>query len=142
MRISIQTLEEHKHMSVADLLDKLEAERKAIQDKEELEFSNIREKYTNVYLKGFTNNRLLGKSFELLHIKSITDRHRTTEWNFVYDLEGTHYMFSKRDLYTKEITNSFSLSQLEDFTFITEEEYDSYVQKYNTIVNELAILLQ
>jgi hypothetical protein len=136
-----------KTVSVESLLEKFTCE---ITEKEKLEKEEedkIVKEYSNSYFKCLEDEGMFGKNLEVLKIDSIKTSSFTDRWERTYQLKGTEIKFSKinvflREFSTDDVYSLYTAKKLKNFTKITEEEYNFYFEKYNSLNEEILKLLE
>lgn len=116
---------------------------KEIREKEEATIN----KYKDTYLKCIIEpGRLYSKEVELLHITSLETSSYTTEWERTYGLSGERIHFAdgsffKRNFDPSHVYSSYTRKDLDKFTEITKEEYDSYCDKFESLTTILSKIM-
>jgi hypothetical protein len=107
----------------------------------------IIDKFENKYFKFTEDCSLFGKTLQVISFKNFIRSERTEAWNLIYYFKGTKISFSRRDINSRDFQpnragESFSKKDLDSVTFISEEEYSTYVQEYQNLKSKLEDLIE
>lgn len=110
------------------------------------EYENTKSVFKNTYLKFIYECRFFGKSLNVIHIDEIINKGQTTDYDNIYFVSGSKLAFSNRDIgfrnfKTNDVSDSFTLKELQEMTKITKQEYNEYFDIYSKIKNELFNLI-
>ena len=135
-----------ENLTIAQLKEAIELEQISAKQKEIEEINTIKQDFSNIYLKELDTTDIFGKTLNIYYLKDYVRSERTTDWNLVYNFEGSKISFSerfinKRDFNPKDCNNSFSEEDLRGMTVITLEEYNQYNWQYNEISKKLNDLI-
>lgn len=147
MRILEHLKKYESSLTVAQLIEKIEADMLAEKTNEEAKFKEIKQKFKNVYLKEIDNDTIFGKTLKIYHVERIASKERNTDWEFIYNIRGSELCFAKRDLYIVEYNGkgrdeSFTEKELNEMEIISEEEYLTYLKQYNEITDKLLTIIE
>jgi hypothetical protein len=130
-----------ENLTVKQLKEAIIQEDEVTRLKENKERQLIVDKFENKYFKFIEDCSLFGKTLHVVNFKGFVRSARTESWEFIYYFEGTKTSFSRRDINHRDFQpnragEAFS-KNLDKVTFISEEEYNTYVQEYQNIKSKL-----
>ncbi len=133
------------NLTIAELVDvfqkHLDESERIKQEQEDA----VIKKYTGLYLKKISEDSLFGTTLEVIKIDSLTTSSYTDNWDRTYLLTGNCINFDYRGLTNRPFDTSvhsmYTERQLDAYTVITEDEYQSYLATYEEISNKLNDLL-
>ena len=134
-------------LTIAELKKAIEADKRIADQKEIDDLNQIKEEFSNTYLKVIDEERMFGKTLNVYHIKEIVRTERCSDWSLVYYAKGSKISFSEREAYSRAFKpntthDSFSEEDLRAMTKITEQEYDEYVHQYSRIKTMLTEIVK
>jgi hypothetical protein len=118
----------------AMLVNDIEWEDKQIVKRE----AEVVKEYTDTYLIKRNKCRVFGNTLTLLHIRTLEIGSYNTDWERLYEFEGTELMFSKNHIHEREIDvdeKRMSEETLKSFDKITEHEFRNYQKRYQKFVS-------
>jgi serine phosphatase RsbU (regulator of sigma subunit) len=97
------------------------------------EDNKIVSQFKGRYLKVNKDSKLFGDELEVIQIVDITPESYTTDWERTFQLSGSVICFSAminiREFRNGDVYSMFTETQLNEYTFITEDEFTSYMNK-------------
>ena len=134
------------NMSLTDLIEKYNSELDDEQKKQDENDIKVANKYENKYLKIFPED-IFGKELKVIHITKLTPDGYDTDYNRIYEMSGTYISFCDTgrvysNTYENDTQSTISVSELEQYTFISKDEYDAYMEEYSTINCSLQRILR
>lgn len=118
----------------AMLVKDIEAEDKQTAEREE----EVIKEYTDTYLVKREKCRLFGDTLTVLHIRTLTIGSYNTDWERLYNYEGTELMFSSNHIHEREISGeekTMSEETLKSCEKITQLEFRNYQKRYQKFVS-------
>ena len=133
-------------LTIAQLKEAIELEQISAKQKETEEINNVKEDFTDAYLKEVNEHDLFGKTLNIYKLKNYVRCERTTDWSLIYYFEGSKISFSKRDMSSRDFKpdrcgDSFEEGGLRQMKVITKEEYNKYNWHYDEISKKLNSLI-
>lgn len=129
------------NMTVKELVDIFQ---KQLDEKDRLQRETedaVIEKYTGVYLKTIDDEGIFGETLVVIKIDSLSKSSYIEDFDRTYLLKGTRINFSDTNLYVRDFDTSaqsmYTQKELDTYTEISEEEYNSYYNQFIEIHNKL-----
>jgi hypothetical protein len=127
-----------QNLTIAQLREAIENDRRIAEQKEVDDFNQIKEEFANTYLKFLDEDSMFGKTLNVYFIEKIVRTERCSDWSLIYHVKGYKLSFSERETYgrafkPKTTFDSFSKDDLKEMTKITKEEYDEYMKQHSVI---------
>ena len=98
--------------------------------------------FTDVYLKSYEKNGILGEELKIFHLKSVKTESYDTEYTRLYRCDGERISFMGNMFnYNNQHHKLMSEKALRDCQRITKDEYDEYKQKYDTLKDMMGEIL-
>lgn len=135
------------NMPLKKLIEKYNSELDDEQKKQDEYDIKVANKYENKYLKIFPED-VFGKELKVINITKLTPDGYDIDYNRLYEMSGTYISFCDSGrVYSNTCENdihssTISDAELEQYKFISKDEYDAYMEEYNTINSALKRILR
>ena len=125
-----KTSEDNRSLTVGQLIDQLQQEVDAKKKEEEEANKAICNKFIGKCIKFSDPDGLFGDEMTYIRIDAIKIGSLTTDWERLFELEGTRVFFSsgftgEREINSKRAGESMTAIDLEKATIIDEEEFEA-----------------
>lgn len=143
----IETLKQYDgSLSVAELIQEIELNRKKEEEAEHKEAKRVTKNYQNAYFKFIDNDGIFGKTLKVISFKDFVRKERTESWNFLYYFNGSILSFSAKELFLRDFRpnradEGFTEKKLKSMTKISKKEFEMYNSKYEEITSELTKII-